>query len=93
MVPVTIHAGVYPNQEAPVSTIAVKAMLAASASVEADLVEDMLRVMLTNIPDLIVHHLRASDISPDNAFRLDDDMSVDLHPGAEKVFRSLSEGG
>ena len=93
LVPATIPAYVYPNQDVPVSAIAVKAMLVASTSVEANLVEDILRVIFENIPDLIAHHPRASDISPDAAFRLKDGMSIDLHPGAERFFRSLSDGG
>jgi TRAP-type uncharacterized transport system substrate-binding protein len=56
------------------------------------IVEDILRVIFANIPDLIAHHPRASDISPDNAFRLEDGMAIDLHPGAERFFRSLSAG-
>ncbi len=93
MVPGTIPAHVYPNQDMPVSTIAVKAMLAASSSVEADLVEDILRMIFTNIPDLIAHHPRAYDISPGTAFRLEDGMPIDLHPGAERFFHSLSDAG
>jgi TRAP transporter TAXI family solute receptor len=79
---VTIPPGVYPNQPKSISTVAVKSMLVASRSVEAHVVTQILEVLFSSIPDLIAHHPRAGDISLEHAYRLEDGMPIDLHPGA-----------
>jgi TRAP-type uncharacterized transport system substrate-binding protein len=68
----------------PVSSVAVKATLVASTSLDADLVERITEVVFSSIADLIAHHPRAADIDPDRAQRLEDGMAIDLHPGAER---------
>jgi TRAP transporter TAXI family solute receptor len=88
VVPFTIPARVYANQEQPISTVAVKAMLVARRSLESDLVEDVLATIFDNIPALIAHHPRAADIALESAFGIEDGMPIDLHPGAENFARS-----
>lgn len=87
LTPVTIPALTYPNQDAPVSAVAVKAMLVAHSSLDADLVYEITRAVFGNVADLIAHHPRAADIDPDRAQGLEDGMAIDLHPGAERYRR------
>ncbi len=87
LLPGVIPAGTYPNQPEEVPTAAVKAMLIASSSLDADLVRDILDAIFSNIPDLIASHPRAAEVSRDTAFRLKDGMAIDLHAGAVKFWR------
>jgi hypothetical protein len=88
----TIPAGTYPNQDAPVTTIGGKALLIASRALPDRLVEDILDAMFGAIPDLMAHHQRASEISLRSAYRLEDGMSIGLHPAAERFYR-IAAGG
>jgi TRAP transporter TAXI family solute receptor len=84
LTPVTIPALTYPNQMEPISSVAVKATLVASTSLDAALVERITEVIFSSVADLIAHHPRAGDIDPDRSQRLEDGMAIDLHPGAER---------
>ena len=84
LTPVTIPALTYPNQDEPVSSVAVKATLVAASSVDADLVYRITDAVFSNVADLMAHHPRATDIDPDRAQRLEDGMAIDLHPGAAR---------
>jgi TRAP-type uncharacterized transport system substrate-binding protein len=42
------------------------------------------------MPDLIARHPAAADINVKKRPTLDDGLSIDLHPGAERFFRSTS---
>lgn len=81
-----IPPGTYENQPNPVPSIAVKALLVGSASLRPALARSILDALFTNVPDLIAHHPRAADISLRSAFRLEDGMAIDLHPGARQFF-------
>jgi TRAP transporter TAXI family solute receptor len=91
LAPATIPAGVYPGQDRAVTSVGAKAVLVASTSVSEDLAEQVLNAMFESIPDLIAHHPRAADISLMSAFRVEDGMPIDLHPGAARFYRSQME--
>jgi TRAP transporter TAXI family solute receptor len=90
LVPSTIPARVYANQEQVIPTAAVKAMLVARSTLDPDLVEEILNAIFSSVPALIAHHPRAADISRDSAFDSSDGMPIDLHPGALRFARSTS---
>ena len=91
LLPGRIPAGTYPNQTAPVDTVVVKAMLVGQASLDDRFVTDLLAALFANVPDLIAAHPRAAEISVDTAFRLEDGMSIPLHPAAERFWRGRSQ--
>ena len=84
-----IPAGVYAHQAQPASTVAVKAMLVASTSMPASMGRSIVAAVFGNIPELIAHHPKAADLSI-RAYRLQDGMSIDLHPGALAFFNTSS---
>jgi TRAP transporter TAXI family solute receptor len=88
LTPGRIPRGTYPNQEQDIDTVAVKSLLVASADLPDQLVTQMLDALFANIPDLIAAHPRAAEISFDRSFRLEDGMSIPLHPAAEAYWRS-----
>lgn len=90
LVPWTIPARVYSHQDAPVSTVSARILLLASRSLSPDLVEQILRSIGTHMPDLIARHPAAADINVTKRPTLDDGLSIDLHPGAERFFQSVS---
>ena len=80
--PATIPPRAYPLQVEEVPTVAVTALLVASARLPNDLVEQILDVMFTNVLALIAKHPRAADISLQTAFGRENGMTIPLHPGA-----------
>jgi uncharacterized protein len=88
LVPWTIPARVYAHQESSVSTVSARHLLLASRSLSPDLVEQILRAIDTHMPDLIARHPAAAEINVKKRPTLDDGLSIDLHPGAERFFRS-----
>lgn len=88
LVPFTIPAHVYANQDADVSTIAAKAMLVGRRELDDATVGQILNAIFSSIPDLIAHHPRAAEITLSQAFGVDYGLSIDLHPGARKFFDS-----
>jgi TRAP transporter TAXI family solute receptor len=90
LTPGRIPRGTYPNQGEDVDTVAVKSLLVASASLPDELITAILDALFANIPDLIAAHPRAAEISFDRSFRLEDGMSIPLHPAAEAYWRERS---
>jgi TRAP transporter TAXI family solute receptor len=86
--PVSIPARVYPNQEKDIPSIAVKAMLITSRSMNDDLVQAILETIFDSIPDLTSYHPGAAQISLEAAYRFEDGLTIDLHPAAERFFGS-----
>ena len=86
LVPFDIPAHVYANQDAIVSTMSAKSMLVGRSDLPDGLVTQILEAIFGSIPDLIAHHPRASEIKLASAWKLDDGMSIDLHPAARKFF-------
>ena len=90
LVPWTIPARVYPHQDSSVSTVSARILLLASRSLSSDLVEQVLRAIAAHMPDLIARHPAAAEINVKKKPTLDDGLSIDLHPGAERFFQSVS---
>jgi len=92
LVPFTIPAHVYPNLDHDTTSLAVKAMLIGRTDLPATLVNDVLTTMFGRIPDLIAYHPRAAELNVEHAFRLEDGMTIDLHPAALKFYQSRVRG-
>lgn len=90
LVPWTIPARVYPHQNAPVPTVSARILLLAARSLSPDLVEQILRAVSAQMPDLIARHPAAAEINVKKKPTLEDGLSIDLHPGAERFFQSVS---
>jgi TRAP transporter TAXI family solute receptor len=80
-----IPAGTYRGVDANVSTVAVKAMLAVSDKLDADVVQKMLKSLFENNDRLSAAHRMGAMVTKDTAR---DGMSLPLHPGAEKFYGS-----
>jgi TRAP-type uncharacterized transport system substrate-binding protein len=89
----TVPPRVYPHQESPVPTVSARIMLLAARSLSTDVVENMLRAMAVHKPELIAHHPAASDINVTQKPTVDTGLTIDLHPGAERFFQSVTRGG
>ncbi len=79
-----VKPGVYKGSDTPVKTVAVMAMLAARADLEAGLVYDILNAIYADLPQIKKAHAMFKEISLEKALN---GMSVPLHPGAEKFYR------
>ena len=90
LVPWTIPARVYPHQDSSVSTVSGRILLLASRSLSSEVVERVLRAIAAQMPDLIARHPAAAEINVRKKPTLDDGLSIDLHPGAERFFQSDS---
>ena len=80
-----IPAGTYRGVDANVSTVAVKAMLAVSDKLDADVVQKMLKSLFENNDRLSAAHRMGAMVTKATAR---DGMSLPLHPGAEKFYGS-----
>jgi TRAP transporter TAXI family solute receptor len=83
-----IPARVYTHQQAPVATVQTRMLLVAARSVSADVVETMLQALASHVRDLMAAHPAASEFLLKRMPTIEDGMSIDLHPGAERFFRS-----
>ncbi len=81
---ITIPAGTYPKQTAEVSTIAVKAMLAATAKLSPDIAASLLKTMYGNQDQLIAAHSQGANILAATAL---EGMPLPLHKGAANYFK------
>jgi TRAP transporter TAXI family solute receptor len=88
LTPFVIPARVYTNQQAPVGTVQTKMLLIASRSVSDDVVEKILQSVASHVRDLIAAHPAAAEFLLKRMPTIEDGMSIDLHPGAERFFRS-----
>jgi TRAP transporter TAXI family solute receptor len=86
LVPWTIPARVYPHQDLPVSTVSGRILLLAARPLPSDVVERILRAIAAQMPDLIARHPAAAEINVTKRPTVDDGLSIDLHPGAERFF-------
>jgi uncharacterized protein len=87
LVPWTIPARVYPHQDSPVPTVSGRILLLASRSLSSEVVERILRAIAAQMPDLIARHPAAAEINVKKKPTVDDGLSIDLHPGAERFFQ------
>jgi TRAP transporter TAXI family solute receptor len=76
----TIPGGTYSGVEADVETVAVQAMIATHAGVDASTVETVTATLFDNVDELSI---KTEFISPDSA---QDGMSIELHEGAAAYF-------
>ncbi|OHD79992.1 MAG: C4-dicarboxylate ABC transporter substrate-binding protein [Spirochaetes bacterium RIFOXYC1_FULL_54_7] len=81
----TVPAGTYRGVDAAVETVAVKAMLVVSNKLSANLVEQMAKALFANNDRLTAAHRMGALVTIPNA---QDGMSLPLHPGAEKFYKS-----
>ena len=78
-----IKAGTYPKQDADVSAVAVKCMLAVTDKMDADTAYAIAKALYGNLDRMKSAHSAANAISKDTA---KDGMPIKLNPGAEKFF-------
>lgn len=86
--PTTIPAGTYTGVETPTSTVAVKAMLAVKADLDAKVAYEMVKTMYANTERLKAAHKVGSQITVDTGKA---GMPLTLHPGAEKFFKEAGK--
>lgn len=79
-----IPAGTYPNQAAPVRSIAHPNVLAVRADVPEEVVYQVTRSMWENLPALQGIHRATMDMRPELALR---GLAAPLHPGAARWYR------
>jgi TRAP transporter TAXI family solute receptor len=90
LIPLTIPKGTYPNQDASVSTVSSKILLVASTSVPPRVIEQILNIIATHLPDLITRHPSASEFDLKKRPTVAEGMSIELHPGAELFYQRIS---
>ncbi|MBU0934265.1 MAG: TAXI family TRAP transporter solute-binding subunit [Spirochaetes bacterium] len=81
----TVPGNTYKGVTGNVQTVAVKAMLAISAKLDTGVVETMAKELFENNSRLSAAHSQGANITLANA---QDGMSLTLHPGAERYYRS-----
>lgn len=81
---VTIPAKTYPNQDADVAAVAVKAMLAVTDKMDTQLASDIAKAIYGNPERLQAAHAVGKMITKETA---KEGMSIPLHPGAEAYFK------
>ncbi|MDD3165402.1 MAG: TAXI family TRAP transporter solute-binding subunit [Oscillospiraceae bacterium] len=79
----SIPAGTYPGQDAPVSTVTVKATLIVSADADEDAVYNLTKAIYDNADAIAVEHGKGAELSVENATT---GMAVPFHKGAAKYF-------
>lgn len=82
----TVAPGIYKGVDAPVETVAVMAMLAARADLEADIVYLILKAVYEDLDQVKMAHAKFKGIDVKKALM---GMSIPLHPGAEKYFKEV----
>lgn len=82
---VTIPAGTYDNQDEDVDTLAIKMMLMADASVNDDVIYDLVKSFWENIESLESAHAIVKQMKIDNA--VTELADIPLHPGAERYYK------
>lgn len=81
---VTVPANTYPNQGGDVTTVAVKAMLAVTDKMDAQMAYDITKAIYGNLERIKTAHAVGKLITKASA---KDGMSIPLHPGAEKFLK------
>ncbi|MFZ5647590.1 MAG: TAXI family TRAP transporter solute-binding subunit [Bacillota bacterium] len=81
---VTIPANTYPNQDKEVTALAVKAMLAVTEKMDAQMAYDITKSIYGNLERLKTAHAVGKLITKESAR---EGMSIPLHPGAEKFYK------
>lgn len=84
---VTIPGGTYRGVDKDVTAVASPALLSAEESVSDDLVFNILKAIFENLDDLVAAHAQGKMITLESALQA---MSIPLHPGAEKFYKSVN---
>ncbi|HEY9058244.1 MAG TPA: TAXI family TRAP transporter solute-binding subunit [Aurantimonas sp.] len=79
-----IPAGTYDGQDAAVPTLAITNILITSSDVDEELVYQMTKQLMENLPELVAAHNAAKSIDPAAAAK---NLPVALHPGAERYYK------
>ncbi|MEC5290096.1 TAXI family TRAP transporter solute-binding subunit [Aurantimonas sp. C2-6-R+9] len=79
-----IPAGTYDGQDAAVPTLAITNILVTSSDVDEELVYQMTKQLIENLPELVAAHNAAKSIDPAKAAK---NLPVALHPGAERYYK------
>ncbi|EGL82910.1 TRAP transporter solute receptor, TAXI family [Caldalkalibacillus thermarum TA2.A1] len=82
-----IPAGTYDNQDEDVETLAIKMMLIADASVEEEVVYNLVKTMWENLDKLKSAHPIVEQFDINQATT--DLAGIPLHPGAEKYYKEI----
>ncbi len=85
-----IAANTYRGQPAPVSTVAVMAMLAARADLPDDLVYNLTKALWENLDRMKAAHARGGDLNLAGALA---GMPLPVHAGAERYYRERGVSG
>jgi TRAP transporter TAXI family solute receptor len=80
----TIPANTYKNQTVAVKTIAVNAVLIASADLKTDVVYNLVKAMFDNQAELAMSHAKGKELSLKTA---SSGVSIPFHPGAVKYYK------
>lgn len=88
LVPWVIPARVFPNQDAAVSTVSARMLLLGSRALPASVVERILSAIAASKSDLIARHPAAAEINLTKKPTMEEGLSIDLHPGAERFFQA-----
>lgn len=79
-----IPAGTYDGQTEAVPTLAITNILVTSSDVDEELVYQMTKQLIENLPELVAAHNAAKSIDPEKAAK---NLPVALHPGAERYYK------
>ncbi|RLC20103.1 MAG: C4-dicarboxylate ABC transporter substrate-binding protein [Deltaproteobacteria bacterium] len=80
----TVPGKTYKNNDTDIQTVSVMAMLAASRTIEADIVYAIINAMYSDLAQLKKAHAKFQEISMETGLV---GMGIPLHPGAEKFFK------
>lgn len=83
----TIPAGTYENQEEDVDTLAIKMLLLADASVDDDIIYEMVKVFWENLDELESTHAIVKQMDIENA--VTELAGIPLHDGAKKYYEEI----
>lgn len=86
--PTTIPSGTYSGVDVPITTVAVKAMLAVRADLDPKVAYEMVKTMYANTDRLKTAHKVGAQITVDTGKA---GMPLTLHPGAEKFFKEAGK--
>ena len=82
--PYTIEAGVYPNQQQAIKTIAQPNLLAVRADLDSETVYQITKAMYENLPELKQAHQATKEMSLNKAIA---DLTTPLHEGAIRYYQ------
>lgn len=82
----TIPGGTYKGTDTDTPALAIKATLAANASLDEEIVYQMTKALFENLNDLSIAHAKGKEVSAQAAVT---GVSVPFHPGAKKYYNEI----